>query len=223
MTQTMIPNAPSLPPDTSTDAGFWDKVAPKYSRKPIENVPAYERKLAMTRRYLKPHMDVLELGCGTGGTARKHAGRVNRITATDFSPAMIAIARERLADTSIDNVDFRVASVEDFAAPAAGYDVVLALSLLHLLQDREEAIRKVAMLLKPGGLFITTTPCIGDTMAWFRFVQPVGAFLGLMPTLDIFTKRELRREMLGAGFAIEEEFEPKDGRTLFMVARLVAG
>ena len=45
---------------------FWDKVAERYSKKPVANEAAYQRKLRVTREYLRPDMQVLEIGCGTG-------------------------------------------------------------------------------------------------------------------------------------------------------------
>ena len=50
--------------------------APKYAKSPIKDVPAYEYTLGRTRSYLKPTDAVLELGCGTGGTALKLADAV---------------------------------------------------------------------------------------------------------------------------------------------------
>ena len=47
-------------------AQFWDKVADKYSKQPIADEAAYQQKLAVTRNYFRPDMEVLEIGCGTG-------------------------------------------------------------------------------------------------------------------------------------------------------------
>ena len=201
---------------------FWDRIATRYSRKPIANIEVYEAKLAITQQYLDPAMEVLELGCGTGGTTMIHADHVKRIVATDLSPAMIEIARKRLESSKIRNVEFMTSSVESLGLAPRSVDAVLGLSLLHLLKDRNAAIRKVADALRPGGLFVTSTPCLANGMGWMRFVQPVGSLLGIMPEFTIFSKDTLQREFVEAGFRIEEEFEPDDGRTLFMIARIAA-
>ena len=57
---------------------------------------------------------------------------------------------------------------------------------------------------------------------WFAFVQPIASFFGLVPEFKIFSKDALRREVADAGFKTVEEFEPDDGRTLFMISRLPA-
>ena len=100
-------------------------------------------------------MRVLELGCGTGSTAIYHAPVVQQIDATDLSANMLAIARQKAADAGVDNITFRQDSVESLTVPDGTYDAVLALSLLHLLRDREAAIAKIARLLKPGGVFVS--------------------------------------------------------------------
>ena len=74
---------------------FWDKVAPKYAKRPIADMSAYDRTLARTATYLHESDRVLELGCGTGTTALRLADRVAAYTASDLSPGMIRIAREK--------------------------------------------------------------------------------------------------------------------------------
>ena len=62
---------------------FWDKIAEKYSQQPIADEAAYQKKLAVTRDYFRPDMEVLEIGCGTGSTAILHAPYVKHIIKID--------------------------------------------------------------------------------------------------------------------------------------------
>ena len=48
---------------------FWDKLADKYVASPVADVRSYETKLEITRNYLRPDMELLELGSGSGSTA----------------------------------------------------------------------------------------------------------------------------------------------------------
>ena len=52
---------------------FWDKIAVKYSRRPIADEASYQKKLEKSQAYFRPDTEVLEFGCGTGGTAIIHA------------------------------------------------------------------------------------------------------------------------------------------------------
>ena len=201
---------------------FWDRLAERYARQPIADEAAYQRKLQITRDYLRPEMGVLEFGCGTGGTAILHAPRVRHITAIDFSEAMLAIARARAADAEVTNVSFERADITSFEAHDGRFDVVLGLSILHLLADKDAVIAKVFRLLKPGGVFISSTSCIGDTMGAFKFIAPIGKAIGLLPTLDIMTSADLVASLTGAGFAIEQHWQPGRGKAVFIVARAPA-
>ena len=158
------------------ESDFWNKRADKYSQRPISDEATYQKKLELTRGYLRPDMDVLEIGCGTGSTAIAHAPCVRHILATDFSERMIEIAREKARAAGIDNVTFAALPADGLDVPDASIDVVMAHNLLHLLEDRERVIADVHRMLKPGGVFVTSTACIGDMMPLLRLVIPVGRF-----------------------------------------------
>ncbi len=96
------------------------------------------------------------------------------------------------------------------------------LSLLHLLENPRAALDKAYRLLKPGGLLITSTACLGDSMRWFGMIAPVGAALGLIPKVQFLFVEELRSEIADRGFASLEEFNQGDNRTYFQIARKLA-
>ncbi|MGB3337711.1 MAG: class I SAM-dependent methyltransferase [Devosia sp.] len=201
------------------DDRFWDKMADRYARQPIADEAAYRTKLEVTQSHLQPGMELLEFGCGTGGTAIIHAPHVKHITAIDFSEAMLAIARRNAALAGVGNVTFERADITSLAAPDASYDVILGLSILHLLADRDAVIAKVFRLLRPGGLFISSTACIGDSMKALKLVTPLGRALGLLPQLDIMTTADLVQSLTTVGFEIEHQWQPGRGKAVFIVAR----
>ncbi len=96
---------------------------------------------------------------------------------------------------------------------------MLGLSILHLLEDKEGAIAKVHRMLKPGGVFVTSTTCIGDTMKLLKVIAPVGKFLGLMPLVKVFTTEELVQSVTDAGFEIDHQWQPGKGKAVFIVAK----
>ena len=198
---------------------FWDKLADRYARQPIADEAAYQRKLEITRGYLREDMNVLEFGCGTGGTALLHAPHVRHIKAIDFSEAMLGIARGKAAAAGVDNVSFERADITSFAASDASFDAILGMSILHLLADKGAVIAKVFGLLKPGGVFISSTTCLGDTTGFFKAIAPLGKAVGLLPQLNVFTTEELVRSLTKAGFTIEQQWQPGKGKAVFIVAR----
>ena len=201
-----------------TPAEFWDRVAPAYAKQSIADVENYQRKLAATQALLQPSMKVLELGCGTGSTALHHAPHVAHILATDVSATMVAIAREKAAEAGIDNVTFEQAGVTELDAPAGSFDRVLALNLLHLLPDRDAVLARVHQLLKPGGLFVSTTPCLADRQWFLRSVIPVLQWLGKAPYVSFLRAEGVRQELRTAGFHECEHWVHGRANSLFLVA-----
>lgn len=198
---------------------FWDRHAEGYSKRPIANEAAYQKKLAITRDYFSPETEVMEFGCGTGSTAILHAPFVKHILATDISSKMIEIARRKAEKEGVTNVTFRQAAIDDFSAPDNSYDMIMGHSILHLVHDRDEAIAKVYRMLKPGGVFVSSTACIGDKMKFFKLIGPIGRALGLMPLVRVFTGDQLTNSIEEAGFEIEHNWRPEKSMGVFIVAR----
>ena len=198
---------------------FWDRIAERYARKPVADEAAYQRKLEVTRGYLRPEMEILEFGCGTGSTALVHAPQVKHILAIDISAKMIEIARGKAEAAGVENVSFEQATIDHFSAPEGRFDAVLGLSILHLLEDKAAVIAKVHRMLKPGGVFVSSTACLGDTMKWFKLVGLLGAALGLIPKVAVFRVKDLEDSLTAAGFEIDHQWQPGKGKAVFIVAK----
>jgi ubiquinone/menaquinone biosynthesis C-methylase UbiE len=198
---------------------FWDRIAERYARRPIADEAAYQKKLQVTREYFQPDMEILEFGCGTGSTAIAHAPYVRHIQAIDISSKMLEIAQRKADAEGISNISFEQSTIEKFSVPDQALDAVLGLSILHLLDSREEVIARVHKILKPGGVFVSSTACIGDMMKFFKVIAPLGKFLRLMPLVRVFTAKELVDSLIDAGFAIDYQWQPGKGKSLFIVAK----
>lgn len=203
-----------------TNAQFWDRVAPGYSKKPVTDTESYARKLAATQALMQPNMKILEFGCGTGSTALEHAPHVAHIEATDVSAEMIAIGRNKANSAGIDNINFRQVSVEEFDE-GTNYDMVLVLNLIHLLKDRKAALAKIHRLLKPGGLLITSTVCLADRMWYLRPVIPMLQWLGKAPHVDFLSANDVLDEVAVAGFESQEYWTHGRANSLFLIAKKV--
>ncbi|XUL87142.1 class I SAM-dependent methyltransferase [Streptomyces galilaeus] len=95
--------------------------------------------------------DVLDLGCGTGSLSLLAAEQGHRVTGVDLSPAMIDLARAKLAGRDAAFL------VGDAAAPPVGeqrYDVVLVRHVLWALPDPARVLRHWSGLLRPGGRLV---------------------------------------------------------------------
>lgn len=207
---------------TVDDARFWDGIARKYATAPIKDMPGYERSLECTQHLLDNSDTVLEIGCGTGTTALKLARFVFRIVGSDVSKEMVAIAREKAAALGCQNSEFTVAAAERSPGSDGSYDAVLAFNLLHLISDRPSTLACIHRLLKPGGLFISKTPCLLEMNPLIRVAVPLMRFVGKAPFVSLFAAPALEAEIAGAGFVINERERHGTGRKdarIFIVAR----
>src|SRR5690606_20734051 len=108
---------------------FWDRIAERYSRRPVPDEAVYREKLQITRQHLRPDMSVLEFGCGSGTTAISHAPFVRHIHGIDSSAKMIEIANSKAATAGVANASFEQVSIERYAAANESLDAILALSV----------------------------------------------------------------------------------------------
>lgn len=186
------------------EAKFWDRIARKYASDPIKNMTAYEATLERVRARLGAEHRVLEIGCGTGSTALKLAPAVQRYTGADVSGGMIEIAREKLAETPVPGLEFTVSPALETRFEPGSYDAILGFNILHLLQDLPGTLARAKTLLRPGGLLITKTPCLGEMGLHIRLLVPVMQWVGKAPYVGFFDTVTLEAEITRAGFELIE-------------------
>jgi len=201
------------------ESRFWNRMAPGYARSTISDVENYERKLRETAALMRPDMQVLEIGCGTGSTALWHAPNVAHITATDLSSGMLDIAREKARIAAIENVTFVEAAAEDVPQPDRPYDMIMAHSLLHLVKDHREVITNMANMLAPGGYLVTSTICMSEGLSAFKLIAWPGRILGLLPRINFLRKRDLEDAVQDAGLKIHTCWRPGKRKAVFLIAQ----
>ena len=104
---------------------------------------------------LPPNARILEVGCGPGRLWVQNLDRLPagwEVTLSDFSPGMVAQARQNLAAS---DHPFAFGQFDAQAIPFAGasFDAVIANHMLYHVPDRRKTYAEVRRVLKPGGLF----------------------------------------------------------------------
>jgi SAM-dependent methyltransferase len=102
----------------------------------------------------RPGDRVLELAAGAGDTGFEAAaivGEHGRLVSTDFSPAMVQIARRRGAELGLANVQYRVMDAERVELDADSVDGVLCRFGYMLMADPAAAFAETRRVLRPGG------------------------------------------------------------------------
>jgi len=209
----------------TTPADFWDNAAEKYSKSKISDLDGYHTTLERTRTYLAESDHVLEIGCGTGSTALLLAPNVSHITASDISPNMVSIGSKKAQDQGIKNVSFVASDIYGAKIEEMTYDAVLALNVLHLLEDVPSSVRRVHELLRPGGIFISKTFAEKEEGLNFKMrmikllVRPMQWF-GKAPFVNFMNSSQLENAMTSNGFEIlESGYYPAKADARYIVAK----
>jgi ABC-2 type transport system ATP-binding protein len=108
----------------------------------------------------------LELACGSGIYSLVLAQEAGELVCTDWSDAMVAAARDKLA--VLPHVTVEKASCFDLPYPGAHFDTVFVANLLHILSEPEKAVAEARRVLKPGGTVIALDFTFDGMTVWHR-------------------------------------------------------
>ena len=176
------------------DFGLFEQTG--YRLKSGENTLHHE---ILTRNW-PSHWHVADLGASHGVLSAQLARKVAHVTSVDVERPSEAGEAEALA-LDLDG-DF------DEALGRHRYDCVVALDVIEHLSRPEEGVRKIAAIMKPGGVLYAST----GNVAYFvmRLSLALGQFnYGKRGILDLthtrlFTTYSFRKLLANGGFVIEE-------------------
>jgi 2-polyprenyl-3-methyl-5-hydroxy-6-metoxy-1,4-benzoquinol methylase len=184
---------------------FWNSVAKNYDEYTKERYKqAYEKLLLISKKYVKKTDRVLDLGCGTGMTTLQMARDVREIVAIDYSVNMIEVAKMKAAYSGISNITFCVEKAEKQIEVYEPFDVVVAFNLLCYLKNPEEVYRQISRALKPGGIFISATDCLGNEEPWLQRMMKFSLVFGAAPLIRFISTSKLEEEIQAHQFVIFE-------------------
>jgi tRNA (cmo5U34)-methyltransferase len=148
-----------------------------------------------------PARTILELGIGTGETARRvlAAHPDARLTAVDSSPEMLEHARK-----VVPTADVRLARLQD-PLPDGPFDLVVSALAVHHLDGpgKQGLFRRVAAVLEPGGTFVLADVVVPENDA--DVVTPIDWEYDLPDSVD-----HQLQWLRDAGFEAETVWAYKD-------------
>jgi len=150
---------------------------------------------------------VLDIGCGTGTQCGDLAGNVKQVTGIDISGKLLAIAEQRKAERKLENIEFIKTSLYDERLQADSFDIVMAFYVLHFFEDLDAVVERIHALLKPGGLFISETACLGEKGQMTGRLLRFAGRLGVLPIINPLTTRQLEQAMERADFVLVEKVQ----------------
>jgi SAM-dependent methyltransferase len=133
-----------------------EAIAPGWERwrARIEETATPVREWMIEQLAPRPAETVLELAAGAGDTGFEAAaivGERGRLISTDFSPAMVDIARRRGAELGVGNADYRVMDAEGIELDTDSVDGVLCRFGYMLMADPAAALAETRRVLRPSG------------------------------------------------------------------------
>ncbi len=171
--------------DFESVAARWDS-NPGRVRIAGEVAAAIKREVA-----LRPHMDVLDYGCGTGLLGLQLLPQVGSLTGADSSPAMLEVLNDKISAQNLPNVRTQLVDFEHGAHATGTYDLVVSSMVAHHVPDTAALVQEWMRLLKPHG-----------QLAFADLESEDGAFHGDNTGVFHFgfDRAHLRDLLLAAGF-----------------------
>lgn len=199
---------------------FWDRVSKNYDTSSKKGTGKPSRPLLATKPYLNIEDSVLDYGCATGKASIEISEFVKNVYGIDISAKMIELAREKVITKNIINVTFDKIEINNVKLKPETFDVIVIYNVLHLLNDLENKIERLHKLLKPGGFFISNTPCLGEQKYIMSTIIYIGSKLNLVPEINMLKGNELEEIISKSDFEIVEnrKLTPSDTNN-FIVAK----
>lgn len=152
------------------------------------------------RLSLRPGMRVLDVGCGTGGSAiymARHYGV--HVHGVDLSTNMIHIAIERqgkLEEPLKKKLQFEISDILTVDYERESYDVIYSRDSIFHIPEKQKLFRHIYRWLRPGGIFFFTDFCSGPAIPSREFLAYIdGAKRYSLAGKDVYVK-----ELESAGF-----------------------
>lgn len=195
------------------DEKFWDRIASRFDR--IErNDISYKHFINTARRYINSNDAILDFGCGTGLICTEMAENVRIIHAIDISNQMIEIAKNKASARNIRNIKYTRTTIFDEKYEAGSFDAIIAFNIFHLLEEPKKHFQRLNHLLKPGGLIISSTPCMSEA-PFLNCMLKTFSFFGITPKLNAFTSSELEQLLVNVSFSTKEMNRTKPKSPIF--------
>ena len=137
--------------DFDRDASNWDQV-PQRVQVASDIAHGMIRTLV-----LRPDMDVLDFGCGTGLISLVLQPFVHSVTGVDSSQGMLDVFRRKILDNALQNVKASYLELDKGNVLSGRYHLVVSSMTLHHIKEFRPLLKQFYQVLHPSG-----TLCIAD-------------------------------------------------------------
>jgi ubiquinone/menaquinone biosynthesis C-methylase UbiE len=122
--------------------------------------------------HLKPHMKVLDVGCGPATITADFAELVPQgsVIGIENAPGILKQAQDTIEKRGLKNVTFQVADVHKLPFEDGTFDVTHSHQVLQHVGDPVQALREMKRVTKPGGIVAARDADFG-AMTWYPEVD----------------------------------------------------
>jgi ubiquinone/menaquinone biosynthesis C-methylase UbiE len=228
----MMPNQTDAIEDHYTQGGLLDRVFAYLQKSGIDpdnlNYEAlfacdqmHARGIVATREQVQKAgissgMDVLDVGCGIGGSARHIATACDcRVTGIDLTQELIDVATELTRRCGLDDrIEFKQASALDLPFEDGTFDVVWTHNVIMNIEDKAQLFAEFARVLKLGGRY-TCSEYLSGTAGDPYYPLPWASD----PSASFLVSPEELQALLGnAGFLIVKSEDLNQANQAFFAA-----
>ncbi|KAB8317534.1 methyltransferase domain-containing protein [Tolypothrix campylonemoides VB511288] len=153
-------------------------------------------------------LKILEVGCGVGDFAIYLSDKGADVTAVDFSPKAIELARTK-AESQNKQVDFQLADAQALPFEDNSFDLIFSCECLEHVPTPQLALNQMYRVLKPKGKLILTTENYSNAILlawivdWLR-KEPFNSGEKVQPIDHFFVFWQVRRMFTQAGFQVQK-------------------
>lgn len=146
---------------------------------------------------------ILDLGSGNGQNSIKAAKKAKKVIGLEFNEELINLAKISARQSKIKNVKFTKSDLEyTLQIKSNSIDKVIFLDVLEHLKKRNQILREIKRVLKPGGKAFIGVP--NKNTSWKKTQRSVGICSFSDPDHKIeFSEREIKNLIRKNGFIIE--------------------
>lgn len=193
----------------------WAEMAPGWerAREERERIAAPVTEWLVRELAPQPGQTILELAAGQGDVGFAVApllGEDGRLVSTDFSPAMLEIARRRGEQLGLTNVEHRVLDAESIELEDDSVDGVLCRWGFMLMPEPATALAETRRVLRAGGRLAFSVWGSGERNPWIALAGRILVAHGHMPAPQpgepgmfvLGDEGKLRDLVEGAGFTV---------------------
>ncbi len=189
---------------------FWSNVAERYDRVVDLQIGGTTRSMARERVAREGHLGrLIEFGCGTGFYSEVLASKADTLLATDISPSMLELAKQRVKAS---NVTFQIEDCQHTSLQEGTFDTTFLSLVIHFTRPDRTVAEMRRILPHDGTLIIVNLdPQALNGLDMIRSViriiyQGVVGYRVKPPKgfgRNVMTEKQLRELLDRSGFRVE--------------------